>query len=160
MEKLNFSITIDAEPQTVYRIMLDQKTYREWTAVFNPSSYFEGSWEKGSQIRFIGTDQNGKKGGIVSRIRENEPARFVSIEHLGLIEGDQEITSGTKVEGWAGALENYSFKRLNGGTMLSVEVDLNQEFKAYFSETWPKALHKLKTLCEGETKDPFSGSGI
>jgi hypothetical protein len=148
MEKLHFEIRIDAKTDIVYKTMLDEKTFAEWTSEFNSSSHFEGSWEKGAQILFLGTDQDGHVGGMVSRIKENIPNKFVSIEHLGIIQNDKKMTSGPEVEGWAGALENYSFAEENGNTLLMVDVDLNQEFKSYFSETWPKALRKLKALCE------------
>lgn len=42
----------------------DIKTYQLWTKEFNPTSTYEGNWQKGSEIFFIGTDQNGKRGGM------------------------------------------------------------------------------------------------
>lgn len=148
LETLYFEISIDANAEKVYRSMLDEKHYKEWTAAFNPSSHYKGSWEKGSTILFIGTDQNGNEGGMVSRIKENTPNRFISIEHLGIIQNGKEIMSGPEVESWAGALENYSFTETNGKTLLSVHLDANEEFMSYLTETWPKALAKLKVLCE------------
>lgn len=148
LETLYFEISIDANAEKVYHSMLDEKHYKEWTAAFNPSSHYKGSWEEGSTILFIGTDQNGNEGGMVSRIKENSPNRFISIEHLGIIQNGKEIMSGPEVESWAGALENYSFTEANGKTLLSVHLDANEEFMSYFTETWPKALEKLKVLCE------------
>jgi uncharacterized protein YndB with AHSA1/START domain len=147
-EKLHFDVLIDAPVETVYDIMLDEKNFAEWTAEFNPSSHYKGSWEKGSKILFIGCDKDGTKGGMVSRINENIPNKFVSIEHLGLVQGEDEILSGPQVDGWAGALENYTFTEKSGSTLLSVDMDANEEFKSYFLTTWPKALNKLKGLCE------------
>ncbi len=146
--KLHFEILIGAYAEKVYHTMLDKKHYSEWTSAFNPASRFEGSWEKGSKIIFIGEDQDGNKGGMVSRIRENIPNEFVSIEHQGILEGDQEITSGPKVEQWAGGLENYLFTEQDGKTLVSVDMDSNEEYKAYFAETYPKALEILKSVCE------------
>jgi len=85
---------------------------------------------------------------MVSKIRENIPNKFLSIEHLGTLKGEEEITSGPEVESWAGALENYTFKSNNGNTVVEVDMDSNQEFKSYFMDTWPKALKKLKAICE------------
>ena len=85
---------------------------------------------------------------MVSRIKENTPNRFVSIEHLGILQNGEEITSGPAVEAWAGALENYTFTEEDGQTLLSVDVDSSPEHHAYFFETWPKALTKLKEICE------------
>ncbi len=80
-EMLRFQVKILATPATVYKRMLDDKTYREWTKLFNPTSHFVGSWDKGAMIRFIGVDPHGQKGGMVSRVRENILNRFVSLEH-------------------------------------------------------------------------------
>lgn len=148
MESLHFEITINAKAEKVYSTLIDQKHYTEWTSVFNPTSHYIGSWEKGSKILFLGTDQDGNMGGMASRIKENIPNKFVSIEHLGIIKNGEEITAGDDVESWAGALENYSFMQKNDTTIFAVDADSNQEFKAYFYETWPKALNKLKEICE------------
>ena len=145
---LEFSITINAPVATVYNTMLADETYRQWTAPFCPTSYYKGSWEKGAKIKFIGADENGKEGGMVSRIRENLPNQFVSIEHLGMLDGDEEITSGEKVDSWAGALENYTFRANGDSTELLVDMDSNEDMAAYFAGTWPKALATLKEICE------------
>ena len=145
---LHFSIGIRAAADKVYATMLDAQHYADWTSAFNATSHYRGSWEKGSKILFIGADNDGNLGGMVSRIKENIPNEFISIEHLGLIENGREITSGPQVESWAGALENYTFQHHNGVTRLSVSLDSNEDFKDYFLDTWPKALARLKAICE------------
>lgn len=147
-ERIRFEIEINAPAEKVCRLMLSEGSYNEWTAAFNPTSRFEGSWEKGSKIRFVGTGQDGKTEGMVSRIRENIPNRYVSIEHYGLVSDNQEIVSGPEVQSWAGSQENYFFVEENNKTKLTVEVDCNAEFKVYMAEAWPKALDKLKEMCE------------
>lgn len=148
IQLLKFETNIAADVKKVYDTMLADETYRAWTALFNPSSFYRGSWEKGSKILFIGTGEDGAEGGMVSRIRENIPSKFVSIEHLGMVQNGEEITTGPEIEAWAGALENYAFAENNGGTLLTVAMDSNEAYKSYFEETWPKALAKLKELCE------------
>lgn len=145
---LHFEISINAPIEKVCSTMIAEKSYTEWTAAFNPTSTYKGSWDKNAKILFIGTDKEGNIGGMVSRIKENMPNKFISIEHLGLIKGEEEITTGAEVEGWAGALENYTFKSVDDGTLISVDTDSNEDFKSYFIETWPKALAILKTICE------------
>lgn len=147
-EVLHFEINIHASPERVYKAMLDEKLYSEWTSAFNPTSRFMGTWEKGSKILFIGTDEDGKVWGMVSQIRENIPNKYVGIDHIGVIQGDKEITSGPEVEKWAGISENYTFTDRNGSTLLSVDMGTNDEFETYFLETYPKALHILKVICE------------
>jgi len=147
-EALHFEKNINVNAKKVFETMLDKKQFAVWTAEFNPESHFIGSWEKGSKIIFLGSDEDGNMGGMLSRIKENISNKFISIEHLGLVQNGKEITSGPEVEGWAGALEDYTFKEENGNTLVSVDVDVNQEFKSYFLKTWPKALKILKIICE------------
>ena len=100
MKKLQFSIEIKAPVMKAYDTMLgltEKSAYEQWTAVFNPTSTYIGNWEKGSKILFVGMDEKGEKGGMVSRIIENTPNQFVSIQHYGLFKADQEITEGPEV---------------------------------------------------------------
>jgi hypothetical protein len=129
--------------------MLEDKTYRVWTAPFNEGSYYKGDWSKGSKMLFLGPNpETGKEGGMVSRIAENKLYAFISIEHLGIINDGIEDTTSEAVKEWAGALENYTFKKLDGKTELIVDMDINDEYKEMFEGMWPIALQKLKSLCE------------
>lgn len=147
---LHYEITIDAQLEKVFSRTFDAKTYSAWTAAFNPTSHFKGSWEKGSKILFLGTDQNGNEGGMVSRIKENIPNKFVSIEHIGILKDGQEVMSGPEVDTWAGATENYTFKETKGKTLFIVDMQGLGEFKDYMMATWPKALALLKSVCEAD----------
>lgn len=148
MEKLNFSIIINAPKEKVYNTMLQDKTYRIWTEVFAPGSHYVGDWSAGSKILFLGPDKDGKLGGMVSRIKENRKNEFVSIEHLGVVaDGVEDITSDA-VKAWAGSLENYTFKEIDGKTEVLVELDIADEYKDIFNEMWVKALQKLKEVSE------------
>lgn len=153
MKTIQFQQTINATAATVYTTMLglkNKKTYEEWTALFNPTSTYEGSWDKGSKIYFVGTDENGKKAGMVSIIADNIPNQFVSIRHIGMLDGDIEITEGPQVEPWAGCLENYTLQEQNGSTIVTVETETAEDYADYFNDTWPKALEKLKQLSESK----------
>jgi hypothetical protein len=151
MKKLQFKVSINAPLTRVYDLMLginNKSTYDQWTSVFNPTSTYEGNWDKGSKILFIGVDEKGEKGGMVSRIAENIPNKFVSIQHYGLIKADEEITEGPEVEKWANGFENYTFEENNGTTTVTVDLDTTEEFTGFMNETFPKALEKLKEICE------------
>ncbi len=151
MKKLQFKISINAPVTRIYDLMLgssNKSTYEQWTSLFNPTSTYEGSWNKGNKILFIGVDEKGEKGGMVSRIAENIPNRFVSIQHYGLVKAGNEITEGPEVEKWANGFENYSFEESNGTTTVTVDLDMAEEFLDYMNQTYPKALAKLKEICE------------
>lgn len=151
MKKLQFKVSINAPVTKIYDFMLginSKSTYEQWTSLFNPTSTYDGSWNKGNKILFIGTDEKGEKGGMVSEIVENIPNRFVSIRHYGLLKADKEITEGPEVEKWAGGFENYSFEEYNGIAMVIVDLDTTEDFVNYMNQTYPKALVKLKEICE------------
>lgn len=151
MRKLQYTVSINAPVSKVYNSMLgisSKSTYEQWTSFFNSTSTFEGSWEKGSKILFIGVDEKGEKGGMVSRIAENIPNQFVSTQHYGLVKGNTEITEGPEVEKWANGFENYTFEENNGTTKVIVDLDTTEDFIDYMNEKYPKALEKLKEICE------------
>lgn len=151
MEKIKFKKDIKSPAKNVFETMLGLKnieTYEQWTSEFNPTSTYEGNWEKGSKMYFIGTDEQGNRGGMVSEIADIIPAKFVSIRHYGMLDGDTEITEGEQVEKWAGGLENYSFHETNGVTTVTVEMDSTEEYIDFFNTVWPRALDTLKHISE------------
>ncbi len=151
MKRLTFQIEINCKADKIYDTMLglsSKASYEQWTTFFNPTSTYEGSWEKGSKMKFIGIDSSGNKGGMVSVIAENDKAKFVSIKHIGLVKGNEEITEGPEVEAWAGGLENYRYEQIGDKTKVEVQVDIVPEFEDYMQNTYPEALKKLKEICE------------
>lgn len=149
MEKLQFSIMINAPKEKVWNTMFDDKTYREWSATFMPGSYYEGSWDQGSKILFLGPDENGKLGGMVSTIAENKPNEYMSIQHLGIVGNGIEDTTSEEAKKWVG-FENYTFQDDNGQTEVTVDMDgaYDDTFTKYLKDTWPQALQKIKELAE------------
>jgi len=150
MAKLQFKILIKAPVANIYDCMLgmsNKSTYEQWTALFNPTSTYEGSWDKGSKVLFVGVDEKGEKGGMVSRIVENIPNQFVSIQHYGLFKAGEEITTGAEVEKWANGMENYTFEESEGAVTVDL-LNIPEEFIDYMNDAYPKALEKLKEICE------------
>ena len=148
MQKLKFSIEINASKEKVWNTMLEDKTYRIWTEAFSKGSHYIGDWSKGSKILFLGPNENGEMGGMVSRIKENKKYEFISIEHIGMVQDGKEDTTCEAIKVWAGALENYTFKDKSGTTEILVEMDSNEEYAEMFEGMWPNALQKLKELAE------------
>ncbi|MFZ2831661.1 MAG: SRPBCC domain-containing protein [Minisyncoccia bacterium] len=149
MKKLQFVIVIDASREKVWNTLLEEETYREWTAPFSPAgSYFKGDWSKGSKILFIGIDaETGKEdSGLFAEIVESRLHEFVSVKHLG------EIKDGVEVP-WSNhdqdGFENYTLTDKDGGTEVFVElINIPDEWTEMMNDAWPKALAKLKEIAE------------
>lgn len=149
MQKLHFSIIINAPKEKVWHAMLDDKPYREWTKAFNPGSYYKGDWNEGSKMLFLGPDpETGKEGGMVSRIAQNKPYEYLSIEHVGIVKDGVEDTTSEEAKKWAPAFENYTFQEKDGATEVLVDMDSEDEYVEMFSNMWPEGLQKLKAIAE------------
>ncbi|GGI77442.1 SRPBCC domain-containing protein [Pseudarthrobacter scleromae] len=149
MEKLKFEVDINAPAGTVWATMLDDATYREWTSAFSETgSFYEGDWNAGSEIRFLGPDGEGSVGGMIATVEECRPNEFVSLRYLGQIVRGVDDTTSDAAQEFIGAHENYSFTEADGVTKVEVEVESVEDWVAMLNETWPVALAKLKDLAE------------
>jgi uncharacterized protein YndB with AHSA1/START domain len=145
MNPMHFSITINAPGERVWNTMLQQETYRIWTAEFCAGSCYEGSWEQGETIRFLGPDGSG----MTSVIAENKPYQFISIKHQGIVKNGIDDRESAEAKAWSNSYENYAFDERGGLTELKVEMSaIPADFAQYMTDTWPKALARLKTICE------------
>jgi len=146
MKKRQYVVSITAPVEKVWKVMLEHETYKVWTDEFAPglNSDYEGSWDKGSEIRFISSSGDG----MLSEIVENNRYEFISIRHLGMIKNGIADTESPEVKKWTPAYENYSFSRIDEGTEIIVDIDLPEEYVNFFDEAWPRALAKLKQICE------------
>lgn len=144
MIKLKFSIDIKSPKNKVWNTLWDDKSYRSWTSVFSEGSYAVSSWNEGDKILFLAPDG----GGMFSTIATKKPNEFMSFKHLGVVKDGKEQPVDEETEKWSGAMENYILKDKNGQTELTVEMDITEDHAAYFNETFPKALEKVKTLSE------------
>jgi hypothetical protein len=85
---------------------------------------------------------------MVAEIAQRREHEFISIRHLGHIVNGVEDFDSPAVRAWAPAFENYSFKAVPGGTELLIDQDISAEYEQYIREAWPRALQRLKVLCE------------
>lgn len=145
MKTVHFSTRIDAPRERVWDVMLGPETFGRWTTAFAEGSYYEGSWDAGQKIRFLTPDGSG----LTSVIAENRPFETVDIKHLGTVENGVDDTESDDVRAWAPADERYTFVAVDGGTEVRVDMDVTPDFEGYMEEAWPRALARLKALCEG-----------
>ncbi|MBG6054754.1 hypothetical protein IWX81_001144 [Salinibacterium sp. CAN_S4] len=137
-------VDVDAPAQHVWNIMLDLDTYREWTGAFQEGSTYEGGWNAGDDIRFVGPNDDGTVSGLFGTIVTNRLHEFVSIRYLGEIENNVENRDGPAV----GMNESYSFSETDGVTTLVVELEMPDEWADDMRSTWSDAMVTIKRLAE------------
>lgn len=143
MKKLKFQIQINAPKETVWNVLWDDQSYRQWTFVFSPGSRAKSDWEKGSRIEFV----NETGDGMYALIEEKIPNAQMVFLHQG------EIKNGKDTPGdWGQSREAYFLSEQNGQTELNVELDSPEAFQEYFADTFPKALQLVKELSENAAK--------
>jgi uncharacterized protein YndB with AHSA1/START domain len=145
MERLEYKVVISAPAKKVWDTMLNQETYRQWVAKSWPNSYYEGKWEKGEKIKFIGADG----AGMLAEIVENKPYETVRARHIAvLLKGGVEDRTSEVARGLIGTTEQYKFSERNGKTTVTVNIETAPEWKEMFDEGWPVALDELKQISE------------
>ncbi len=142
---LEFDVHIQAPRSAVWDATFQPATYDQWASEFCEGTHFKGSWAEGERIQFLAPNGDG----MSSEIAENRLHEFVSIRHLGMIAGGVEDLTSDTVRSWAPAYENYTFSDAPGGTDVRVSIEVAPEWEGYMLETFPKALRKLKAICEG-----------
>lgn len=151
MAKLRLTIDIAAPREVVWETTIGEETYREWTKSFDPTSFYRGSWTKGSKIQFLARDKEGREGGMSSEIAESRRPEFISIRHLGMISNGVEDLSSDAVKAGTPSYENYTLEKTSGGTRFVLDMDVPAEHTEMFEKMWPDALKTLKDLAEART---------
>lgn len=145
MKKLEYKIIINAPRQAVWETMLDQETYKQWVDAAWPSSYYEGEWKEGSNLRFITADGSG----TLATLIKHKSYELSYAKHIALLNpGGAEDRESEVAKGWIGTTEMYTFTEKKGVTELNVEINTNPDWAEMFNDGWPKALAKLKEICE------------
>ncbi len=140
MKKLQFTIEINAPKDKVWEALWKDENYRTWTSVFQPGSYAESDFRKGSEFRFLTPEKDGVWGEIVEMI-PNEKMYFL---HKGEVHKgeNQPATYGED------AVENYDLYEKDGKSVLTGTVYAPEEYVVYFANTFPKALEAVKNIAE------------
>ena len=143
---LEFSIAINAPIETVWHKMLDQETYKIWTSVIQPGSYYEGSWDLGHEISF----KSARSEGMSGTITENEYLKVVKITYKDRLNQNGTLdTKSTELQNSFDVHEKFTFtKSSETDTKLEVFLEAQDSFLEFMKEQWPKALEKLKQISE------------
>ena len=145
MKHLQFKTEISADRKKVWNTMLNPDSYKKWVDVSWPGSYFEGIWAKGEKLRFVSP----ANGGTLAELREQKPYETILAEQIAVINPDGSEDRDSEIaRGWIGTTERYTFEEKGGKTELVVEINTPPAWAEMFEDGWPKALARLKELCE------------
>jgi hypothetical protein len=149
MKQLTYTATIKAGKQKVWETMLHPTSYKEWVNAAWPGSFFEGKWEEGESLKFMTADRSGTLATLV----EHRPYDYSLASHAAVLNaGGTEDLDSDIAKSWIGTTECYTFTEQKGVTVLSVVLTIYPQWEKMFNDGWPKALAKLKEICE--RKDP------
>lgn len=141
METLEYKIEINASPEKVWTVLWDDISYRQWTSAFTEGSFYIGTWEEDSMMKFFDPNNNG----MYSRVLKNNPNKEMTFLHLG------EIYDGVEVpQDWGDATESYILQETEEGTKLIARINTSEEFKGFFEDKFPNALQNVKHLSENQ----------
>ena len=143
MKRLHYSVKINTPKEKVWHMMLDNEGFKKWTSVFAEGSYYEGKWKEGEKIKFLTPSGEG----MSSIVEEIQPYEYSSVKHIAGIQDGLEQKQDQSGFTYP-AYENYTFIEDNGSTKVKVEVDMADDYVGQMNELFPKALTKLKKLCE------------
>lgn len=140
LNRLHFSVDIAAPREKVWKVLWDDRSFRDWSSVFAEGSYAVSDWKEGSEVQFI---DPASRGGMSAIIEKKRPGEFMSFRHQA------EIKDG-KVQpaSWAGAHEDYTLTEHAGRTTLAVDLDAADEHREMFEDKFPQALKRIKELSE------------
>jgi uncharacterized protein YndB with AHSA1/START domain len=145
IEKLHFSININASKEIIWRKLWEKESYATWTAPFCEGSSMEGELKQNGRIHFLAPDGSGMYSDVIF-FKENE---LVVFKHIGEIIDfkEQEINEETKH--WTGCFEIYRLMEINDTmTELEVEVDVTNAHIEFMKKKFPLGLEKVKELSE------------
>jgi len=109
--------------------------------------YIYWQLEPGQHIRFVSPSGEG----TLAHITELNPFEIIKAEHVAIIKkGGEEDRTSDIAKSWVGSTENYYFNESDHVTELKVEIQSYPQWEKMFDEGWPKALKKLKEICESQ----------
>ncbi len=142
MNKLQFSIEINATKERVWDTLWQDETFREWASIIDPETYMVGDLQEGNEIEFISSASGY---GVTSRVEKLVVGEFLLLRHRA---DTQEEGKREREKEWTGGEESYSLAEKDGTTTLTVAFDVPPGLEELFKVTYPKALERVKALAE------------
>lgn len=142
MQKLQFSIKIEAPLERVWNILWGDKTLRDWASIIDEGTYMVGELKEGSEVQFISSSSGYGVTSLVEKYVQNELVVFrhqVDTKERGEKEREKE---------WTGGRESYALMENDGSTTLTVDIDVPPEQEEIFKDRMPKALERVRVMAE------------
>jgi hypothetical protein len=118
MQKQQFSIEIKASREVVWNTLLEDKTLRDWSNIIDEGMYMVGEMKEGNEVQFISSVSGYGVTSLIEKLGQNE---FVSFRQMAdtMDSGERE-----REKEWTGGTESYSLAENDGGTTLTVNIDV------------------------------------
>lgn len=144
MNRRAFTVDIEADKPTIWKALWDEESYRDWTRVFFEGSHLVAdNLEVGIHVHSLGPDNSG----IYSLIDEHIPNELIRFKHIGKVENGKELPLNDETKKWTGATEIYKIIEGEKANTLVVEIDIMDEHLEAMTNTFSKALEKVKNNC-------------
>lgn len=137
-------IEINAPATEVWDIIFHDDTYRVWREAFTPGSYAATDWQTGSQIMFLDATKNG----LLADVTESNPPHMMAIQFRGAVSDGKPDYDSSYAHDYHGAKEIYRLNEESGTCRLEIAADVPERYYLRMSESWDKALLKIKELAE------------
>lgn len=145
IEKLHFSININAPKETVWKKLWGKESFTTWTKPFCQDSYFEGEIAPNNRIHFLTSDGSGMYSDVLF-FKDQERVIF---KHIGDILNFKEQELDETSKHWTGCFESYRLMEINDSmTELEVEMDVTDSHLEFMRKHFPEGLEVLKEICE------------
>lgn len=139
MKLLEYTIQINATPEKVWEVLFTQDNYKKWASAMNEGTYFEGTWEEGTIMKFLDPKNNG----MYNLVEKNIPNKQLSMKHLGWI-----LEGVLTPQNWEDSTLDYILEPNENGTLLIGKVNSLDEFVDFFNSKYPKNFENIKNLAE------------
>ena len=141
MKTFHFSTDIHAPKETVWAVLWEDRTQRDWGNIIDEGMYIKGDLALGNEVSFL----SGSGYGVTSLVEILTPNEFIRFRHKSdtIDYGRQE-----REQEWTGGTESYRLSQEGELTTLTISLDIPPEIVDIMKERLPEALARIKALAE------------
>lgn len=151
MKKISNSIAINAPAEKVWQVLWNDSTRRDWSSAFGRDNILDATaWKEGSRVTVANTRGDGGFG-VIEKIIPNKLMRIRELGWIGQgkeLPPDYTVTIGDKELKWEAGLGEYQLNEIDGGTRLTIEVELGDDWAPMLDGVFKKAVQRIKQLAE------------